>query len=395
MAVDFSQRIGRIRPSATMTVTARAAALRAEGKDVIGLAAGEPDFDTPAHICDAAIAAIDAGYTRYTAVDGMPELKQAVAEKFRRDNGLEFGEDQIIVSSGAKQCLFNLCQVLLDAGDEAIVPAPYWVSYPDIVRVCGARSVEVFAGPGQNYCITAEQLEAAITPNTRLLVINTPSNPSGAVYTRAQLESLGEVLAGHEQVVIVSDEIYEHIYWADEPFCSFATANPALAERTVVVNGVSKAYAMTGWRIGYAGGPAEIIAAMKKIQGQSTTCACTVSQHAALAALRGDQDCIKAMTLAFRERHDIVTAALNEIDGVHTTPAQATFYTFPDMRRVINDRRMENDVELAEYLLEEAGVALVPGSAFGAPGFMRVSYATDRATLEKAMRRLQDALATT
>lgn len=375
-----------------MAVTARAAALRAQGKDVIGLGAGEPDFDTPAHVKEAAIAAINAGHTKYTAVDGMPELKSAIMRKFERDNGLSFGPNQIIVSSGAKQCLFNLCQVLLDSGDEAIVPAPYWVSYPDIVRLCGARAVDVFAGPGQDYCMTAEQLEAALTPNTRLLILNSPSNPTGAVYTRAQLESLGEVLAGHEQVTVVSDEIYEHVYWADEPFCSFATANPKLAERTVVVNGVSKAYAMTGWRIGYAGGPAEIIAAMKKIQGQSTSNACTISQYAALAALTGPQECIQPMTLAFRERHDFVVSALDEIAGVHTRPAQATFYTFPDMRRIINERGMEEDTALAEFLIEEAGVALVPGSAFGAPGFMRVSYATDMQTLETAMERMQAAL---
>lgn len=375
-----------------MAVTARAASLRAQGKDVIGLGAGEPDFDTPEHVKEAAIAAIQAGYTKYTAVDGMPELKSAVIRKFERDNGLSFGPSQVMISSGAKQCIFNLCQVLLDAGDEAIVPAPYWVSYPDIVRLCGARAVDVFAGPGQDYCMTAEQLEAALTPSTRLLILNSPSNPTGAVYSRAQLEALGEVLEAHEQVVILSDEIYEHVYWADEPFCSFATANPRLAERTVVVNGVSKAYAMTGWRIGYAGGPAELIAAMKKIQGQSTSNACTISQHAALAALNGPQECIATMTLAFRERHDFVVAALNEIAGIHTRPAKATFYTFPDMRRIINERAMEDDSALAEYLIEEAGVALVPGSAFGAPGFMRVSYATDLEKLTTAMERMKAAL---
>ncbi len=376
-----------------MAVTARAAALRAEGKDVIGLGAGEPDFDTPEHIRQAAHEAIDAGHTRYTAVDGMPALKQAIIGKFERDNELEFTPAEIVVSSGAKQSIFNLCQVMLDDGDEVIVPAPYWVSYPDIVRLCGARPVEVFAGPAQNYCISATQLADAITPNTRLVILNSPGNPTGAVYGRAHLEEFGQVLRDHENIVIVTDEIYEHIYWDDEPFCSFATANPKLADRTVVINGVSKAYAMTGWRIGYAGGPEPLIGAMKKIQSQSTSNPASISQHAALAALNGDQACIAEMTKAFRERHDFVVGALNEIAGVHCTPGKATFYTFPDMRRLINERDLDDDVALGEFLLEEAGVALVPGSAFGAPGFMRVSFATDLETLKTAMQRLKTALA--
>lgn len=375
-----------------MAVTARAMELRAQGVDIIGLGAGEPDFGTPDHIAEAAIAAIRAGHTRYTAVDGMPELKAAIVEKFRRDNQITFEPDQILVSSGAKQSIFNLCEVLLDTADEAIIPAPYWVSYPDIVRLCGARVIDVFAGPGQDYCITAEQLDNAITPNTRLLILNSPSNPTGAIYRREQLQAIGEVLERHEHVVILSDEIYEHIYWDSEPYCSFGTANPKLMDRTVIVNGVSKAYAMTGWRIGYAGGPAEIIAAMKKIQGQSTSNACTISQHAAVAALNGGLDCIGPMNEAFRQRHDFVVSVLNEIPGVHCQPGHATFYTFPDMRRVIKDRGLEDDAALGEYLIESAGVALVPGSAFGAPGFMRVSFATDMKKLETAMERLKTAL---
>ena len=375
-----------------MAVTARAAALRAAGKDVIGLGAGEPDFDTPAHIKQAARDAIAAGETKYTAVDGTPELKQAVIDKFRRDNQLEYTPSQVMVSSGAKQCIFNLCQVILDDGDEVILPAPYWVSYPDIVRLCGARPVEVFAGPAQDYCISADQLEKAITPNTRLVILNSPGNPTGAVYNRTRLEEFGKVLREHKNIVIVTDDIYEHVYWDDEPFCSFATANPKLANRTVVVNGVSKAYAMTGWRIGYAGGPEQLIGAMKKMQGQSTSNASSISQHAALAALNGDQACITEMTRAFRERHDFVVSALNDIPGVHCTEGKATFYSFPDMRRIIKDRGLDDDVALGEFLLEKAGVALVPGSAFGAPGFMRVSFATGLETLEKAMERLKTAL---
>ena len=392
MTVDLSQRINRIKPSATMAVTALAAELRADGKDVIGLGAGEPDFDTPGHIKEAAHQAIREDRTRYTAVEGIPELKQAVIRKFQRDNGLEFGADQVMVSSGAKQCIFNLCQVLLDDGDEVIVPAPYWVSYHDIPRVCGARVADLFAGPGQDFLITPEQLQATISERTRLLIINSPSNPTGAVYTRDQLAALGEVVAAHEQIVVMTDDIYEHIYWADEPFCSFATANPKLLERTVVVNGVSKAYAMTGWRIGYAGGPIELIGAMKKLQGQSTTNASSISQAAAIAALDGDQLCVAEMTREFRERHDYVLAELEKIPDLHCIGAKGTFYLFPDMRRVIRRKEMEDDIELTRYLVDKAGVALVPGSAFGAPGFLRISYATDLTTLKTAMERLQQAL---
>ncbi|NND61134.1 MAG: pyridoxal phosphate-dependent aminotransferase [Gammaproteobacteria bacterium] len=392
MALDLSQRIQRVRPSATMAVTARAAELRAAGEDVIGLGAGEPDFETPAHIKAAADAAIAAGHTRYTAVEGIIELRQAIVDKLKSDNQLEYETDQVVVSSGAKQCIFNLCQVLLDAGDEVIVPAPYWVSYPDIARLCGARAVDIFAGPGQGFCITAEQLEAAITPATRLLILNSPSNPTGAAYNKERLQELGEVVAVHEHLVVMTDDIYEHIYWGDESFVSFAMANPALLDRTVVVNGVSKAYAMTGWRIGYAAGPTELIGAMKKIQSQSTSSAATPSQHAALAALTGPQDCIAEMTTAFRERHDYVVGALSEMPGVSCRPGDGTFYAFPDMRRVINDRGLDDDIALGEWLLEAAGVALVPGSAFGAPGFMRVSYATDLQTLARAMQRLSSAL---
>ncbi|MDH3647847.1 MAG: pyridoxal phosphate-dependent aminotransferase [Gammaproteobacteria bacterium] len=375
-----------------MAVTALVAQLRAEGRDVIGLGAGEPDFDTPEHIKEAAHRAIRDGHTKYTAVDGTPQLKQAIISKFHRDNDLEMTPDQIIVSNGAKQCIFNLCQVLLDDGDEVIVPAPYWVSYRDIPRVCGARIVDVFAGPGQGFRITPEQLADSITDRSRLLMLNSPCNPTGATYTRKELAALGEVLAGHEQIVVMTDDIYEHIYWGDQPFCSFASANPGLLDRTVVVNGVSKCYAMTGWRIGYAGGPVKLISAMKKIQSQSTSNPSSISQMAAIAALDGDPACIARMTDQFQTRHDLVLRALNEIEDVYTAPASGTFYLFPDMRRVMIRKEFADDAELARYLLDEAGVALVAGSAFGAPGFMRVSYATDMTTLETAIGRVQDAL---
>lgn len=392
MTLDLSQRINRIQPSATIAVTALAAKLRAEGKDIIGLGAGEPDFDTPDHIKKAAHEAIHNGMTKYTAIDGTPEIKQAVIDKFKRDNDLSFEANQIIVSNGAKQCIFNLCQVLLDDGDEVIVPAPYWVSYRDIPLVCGAQVTEVFAGPGQNFLITPEQLENAITERTRMVMLNSPCNPTGATYSRAELAALGEVLKAHEQIVVMSDEIYEHIHWGEEPVCSFATANPSLKDRTVVINGVSKAYAMTGWRIGYAAGPTELVAAMKKIQGQSTSNPSSISQVAATAALNGNQECVARMTTEFRARHDFVVAALAAMPGVHCAAASGTFYAFPDMRRVINQRAMENDLELTSYILNEAGVAVVSGSAFGAPGFIRVSYATDMATLKTAMERLGAAL---
>ena len=375
-----------------MAVTALAAELRAAGRDVIGLGAGEPDFDTPEHICEAAIVAIRAGRTRYTAVEGIAELRQAVAEKFRRDNGLEYTADRVIVSAGAKQICYNVCQAVLDPGDEAVIQAPYWVSYPDMVRLAAGEPVIVETGLESGFRMRPEQLEAAITPRTRLVILNSPGNPSGAGYRREELAALGEVLAGHPDVVVATDEIYEHIWWADEPFTSFAEACPALLERTVTINGVSKCYAMTGWRIGYAAGPATLIGAMKKIQSQSTSNACTVSQYAALAALTGDQSCVADMNRAFRQRHDFVVAALNAIDGVACRPGEGTFYAFADARKAIARLGLADDTDLCQMLLNEAGVALVPGSAFGTPGHFRLSYACGLETLRDALGRLQSAL---
>jgi aspartate aminotransferase len=390
MSIQLAQRVMRVKPSPTLTITARAAQMRVAGKDVIGLGAGEPDFDTPAHIKQAAIRAIDAGFTKYTPVDGTATLKQAVIEKFRRDNGLEFQPDQILVSCGGKQSFYNLAQALLNPGDEVIIPAPFWVSYPDMVLLAGAEPVIVVAGQEAGFKITPGQLRAAITERTRLFVINSPSNPTGMAYTRAELEVLGEVLRVHPGVLIATDDMYEHIRWTAEPFCNIVNACPDLYERTMVLNGVSKAYSMTGWRIGYAGGPLELIGAMKKIQSQSTSNPASISQVAAQEALEGDQSCIAPMVEAFRKRHDFVVGALNELPGVSCRASDGTFYCFPQVQGAIAAiSGIEDDVALAERLIEDAGVAVVPGSAFGAPGYVRLSVATSMENLEKALARLR------
>lgn len=365
-----------------------AAELRAQGRDVIDLGAGEPDFDTPEHIKAAAVAAIRDGQTKYTPVEGTAALKRAIIDKFQRDNGLTYGLDQIVVSSGAKQSCFNLCAALLNPGDEAIVPAPYWVSYPDMVKLADAEPVIVTAGLEDGFKISPRALEAAITPRTRLLFLNSPSNPTGAAYTRAELAALGEVLLRYPGIVIGADDMYEHIYWASEPFVSLAAVCPDLADRVVTINGVSKAYAMTGWRIGYAGGPKAIIAAMKKYQSQSTSNPCSISQAASVAALTGPQDCVRDMCRAFRERHDYIVAALNRIPGLQCIESAGTFYAFPNAAGAIKARGLKDDLALSELLLNEAEVAVVPGSAFGAPGCIRLSFACSLDTLKEAVRRI-------
>jgi aspartate aminotransferase len=391
--LTLANRVQRVKPSPTLAVTARVAELRAAGKDIIGLGAGEPDFDTPDHIKKAAIKAIKDGFTRYTAVDGMPSLKQAIIAKFKNDNGLDYTPGQILVSCGGKQSFYNMAQALLNPGDEVIIPAPYWVSYPDMVRLAEGEPVIIRAGVETNFKITPEQLEAAITPKTRIFVINSPSNPTGVAYSKAELAALGEVLKHCPQVLIATDDMYEHILWSKEPFSNILNACPDLYERTIVLNGVSKVYAMTGWRIGYAGGPADLIKAMKKVQSQSTSNPASISQVAAQEALEGDQSCIQPMIKAFKERHDYVVSALNKIDGVTCLPADGTFYVFPHVQEVI-DRLdgVNDDIELAEHLLDEAGVALVPGSAFGAPGYVRISFATSMEILNDALTRLANAL---
>ncbi|HQT00687.1 MAG: aspartate aminotransferase [Hydrogenophilales bacterium 16-64-46] len=397
--MELSRRVRAIKPSPTLAVTARAAALKTGGRDIVGLGAGEPDFDTPQHIKDAAVEAIARGFTKYTAVDGTPSLKAAIIAKFRRDNGLDYTPKQILVSCGGKQSFFNLVQAVINPGDEAVIPAPYWVSYPDIVLLADGVPVIVEAGIEQGFRITAAQLEAAITPKTRLVVINSPSNPTGAVYSGDELAALGAVLRKHPQVLIASDDMYEHIRLDDAPFVNILNVCPDLTDRTLVLNGVSKAYSMTGWRIGYCGGPEAIVRAMTNVQSQSTSNPTSISQVAAEAALNGDQGCITPMLDAFRTRHRYVVDALNALPGVRCVDSGGAFYAFPDVRGAIQSLLARDvieqgtDIAFSEYLLESADVAVVPGSAFGAEGYIRLSFATSEANLDKALKRIAAALA--
>jgi aspartate aminotransferase len=393
MSLQISRRVQRVKPSPTLAMTARAAQMRREGKDVISLSVGEPDFDTPLHIREAGIAAIKSGFTRYTNSDGMPELKDAIIAKFQRDNGLTYQRNQILVSTGAKQTLFNLCMAVLDPGDEVIIPAPYWVSYPDMVLLSDGLPVTPDATAAQGYKITPRQLAAAVTPKTRLVLLNSPSNPTGAAYTRAELASLGEVLLEHPRILIGTDDIYEKIYWANEPFGSLAQVVPALYPRTVTINGCSKGFAMTGWRIGYCGGPAEVIAAMATIQGQSTTNAASMSQHAALAALNGPQEEVARMNESFKQRHDFFVAGLNSLPSVKCQRGSGTFYAFADVSGAMRQLGFRDDNAFADFILGEALVAGVPGSGFGAPGHLRLSFAVSMENLTQALERMARALA--
>jgi aspartate aminotransferase len=390
LAIKLSQRVQAIKPSPTLAITARAAALRAEGKDVIGLGAGEPDFDTPEHIKQAAITAIDKGQTKYTAVDGTAELKKAIIDKYSRDNGLQYEPNQVLVSVGGKQSFFNLTQAMLDAGDEVIIPAPYWVSYPDMVILAEGVPVIIEAGQENQFKITPEQLEAAITDKTRLFVINSPSNPTGMAYSRAELEALGDVLRKYPDVLIATDDMYEHIYWADEPFCNILMACPDLYDRTLVMNGVSKAYSMTGWRIGYAAGPASLISAMKKIQSQSTSNPTSISQAASVEALNGDQTCITTMLAEFKKRHDFVVDSLNQMKGIDCITTDGTFYVFPNISGVLANTDFNDDLDFSEALLVDKGVAVVPGTAFGLQNHIRLSIATSEENLRNALNRIAE-----
>lgn len=385
----LSHRVQRIKPSATLAITARAKELKAAGKDIIGLGAGEPDFDTPDHIKNAAIDAINHGFTKYTAVDGIPELKQAIIDKFKRDNGLQYQADQILVSCGGKHSFYNLVEALLRPGDEVVIPAPYWVSYTDMVLLANGEPVVINTGIADNFKITPKQLEASITPNTKLVVLNSPSNPTGSMYTSEELSALGEVIKKHPELVVVTDDIYEHILLTDQPFANILNACPELYDRCVVLNGVSKAYSMTGWRIGYAAGPSWLIQAMKKIQSQSTSNPTSISQIAAMEALNGDQSCIAPMVKAFRERHEFVVQTLNSINGISCLSSQGAFYSFPNCEEAIYALDgVDDDVEFAEHMITNIGVAMVPGSAFGAPGYMRLSFATSMENLQEALSRL-------
>ena len=381
--------MARVKPSPTGAVLALATRLRAEGRDIISLGTGEPDFDTPQPIKDAAIAAIEAGATKYTPIVGTAQLQAAIQSKLQRDNDLQYEPDQIVVTSGAKQALFNLCLAVLGPGDEAIIPSPYWVSYPDMVRLADAEPVFVPAGIDEDFKITPLQLEEALTERTRLLILNTPSNPTGASYSAAELQTFEGVLKRYPDVVIAADEIYEPIHWAEEPFTSFAQACPSLYERTVTINGVSKAYAMTGWRIGYAAGAADLIRAMGTIQSQSTSNACSISQEAARAALEGDQGVVVKMVAEYRKRHDYIVGALNEIPGFECRPGEGTFYALPRVTQALEELGLKDDIALTERLIEDGDVAVVPGSAFGAPGYIRLSFACSMATLEEAVARIK------
>lgn len=396
--MKLSQRVQAIKPSPTLAVTAKAARLKAEGRNIIGLGAGEPDFDTPLHIKDAAITAIRNGFTKYTAVGGTASLKQAIIAKFKRENSLEFAPGEILVSSGGKQSFFNLVLATIDPGDEVVIPAPYWVSYPDIVLIAGGKPVFIQTGIEEKFKISPEQLEKAITPQTRMFVLNSPSNPSGSVYSLAELQALGAVLRKHPDVLIATDDMYEHILLSGDGFVNILNACPDLKARTVVLNGVSKAYAMTGWRIGYCGGPAAIITAMENIQSQSTSNPNSIAQVAAEVALNGDQSCMNPMINAFRERNQFLTNALNSIDGFHCLLSEGAFYAFVDVRQAIHRLNTQqilqdkSDIAFSGYVLEKAEVAVVPGSAFGCEGYMRLSFATSMENLQEAVRRIANLL---
>ena len=397
-AIHISAALNRIQPSATLAMTARVSAMKAQGIDVIGLSAGEPDFDTPDFVKEAAIAAIRSGQTKYTLVDGTVALKEAVRGKFKRDNAIDYCLDQITVNVGGKHTLFNALVATVDAGDEVIIPAPYWVSYPDIVAFAGGVPVVIAAGAAQYYKITPQQLDAAITPRTRWLILNSPSNPTGAAYSPAELTALGEVLLRHPHVMLLTDDMYEHVWYADFPFVTMLQVCPDLYDRTLTMNGCSKAYAMTGWRIGYAGGPAWLIKAMGKLQSQSTSNPCSIAQAAAVAALGGPQGFLDDRNAAFRKRRDLVVAMLNDAPGLNCPMPEGAFYVYPDASGCIGKTtpaglRIDSDAVLIDYFLDAARVAAVPGEAFGLSPAFRISYATSEAVLKDACVRIQQACA--
>lgn len=393
LALELAQRVQRIKPSPTLAVSARAEELQAQGKPIINLSVGEPDFDTPQHIKEAAIKAIHDGHTKYTAVDGTKGLKKAIINKFLRENNLQYEMNQILVSCGAKHSIYNLFSAVLNPGDEVIIPAPFWVSYPDMAKLADGNPVIVKTDFTQHFKMTPAQLNAAITDKTRIVVLNSPSNPTGMAYSSDELRALSEVILQHPGVLVASDDIYEHSLWNHLPFANILTVCPELRDRTIIINGVSKAYAMTGWRIGYAAGPANIIAAMKKAQSQSTSNPASISQYAAQAALEGDQSCVQSMTRAYQERHDYLLEEFKKIPGISCLPSDGTFYTFPSIEAFIHkDGSITNDIEFAEFLLNSAEIAIIPGSAFGAPGHIRISYATSMNNLTTAIQRLRQAL---
>ena len=393
--MKLAARIAKIKPSETLAITAKANALRAEGRDVIGFGAGEPDFDTPVNIKAAAIKAIEAGFTKYTPVGGTDELKDAVIAKLRRDNDLEYKRSQVVVSCGAKHTLYNLAQSIFETSDEVIIPAPYWVSYPDIVVLAGGQPVIVNTLEEDGFKMKPEQLKAAITGRTRAVVINSPSNPTGAAYSPAELKALAAVLLDKE-ILVISDDIYEKIIYANFPFTNIAMVEPKMKDRTIVVNGVSKAYAMTGWRIGYAAGPEQIIAAINKIQSQNTSNPASISQKAAVEALNGDQAVVGKMVSEFRIRRDVIVQMLNDIPEVKCFSPEGAFYVFPNVSKIygrsFQGKKITNSTELIDYLLDEVNVAIVPGAAFGSDDHMRLSYATSLKNIEEGLKRVKNAI---
>ena len=394
----LSDCVNRIKESPTLAITAKAAKLKSEGKDIIALAAGEPDFDTPDFIKEAAIKAIKDGLTKYTPVSGLPSLKEAVVKKFKRDNKLDYEINEVIVGVGAKQCIFNLFLALLNLGDEVIVPAPYWVSYTDIVELTGAFPILIKCGIDQSFKITPEQLEKSITKKTKIVILNSPSNPTGSVYSKSELKELANILIKYPDIYIVTDDIYEHIRLDEQPFHNIVMVEPKLKDRCIIINGVSKAYSMTGWRIGFAAGPEKIISAMGILQSQSTSNPTSISQAAAEAALLGDQSCITPMLNAFKERHTFVVNAFNNIEGLDCIKAQGAFYSFPYAKNAIESLyrkgkiKSNDDIAFSDYLLDTKGVAIVPGSAFGSEGYFRISFATSMDNLREALLRIKEAI---
>ena len=388
----ISERVRKVKPSATIAISSKAMEMRSAGINVISMSAGEPDFDTPQHIKDAAKAAMDNGMTKYTQVDGTPELKEAIIKKFSDDNDLSYQPENILVSTGAKQTLYNLFQAILGDGDEVIIISPYWVSYPDMVLLADAKPVFVDTFQENNFSLDLNAFSNAINEKTKLVIINSPSNPTGITFTRSDYESIGAVLENYPNAYVATDDMYEYIYWGEEPFVSFAQACPALFDRTITINGVSKSYAMTGWRIGYCGGPTDVIGAMKKVQSQSTSNPSSISQAATIAALNGSKDEIYTMVEQYKIRHDYLCSALNAIEGFKTSPGTGAFYLFPDVKNVIEKKGFSDDVELSEYLIESANVAVVPGSAFGSKGYIRLSYATSLENIKEAVERISKSL---
>jgi len=392
MKNPISERVKKVKPSATIAISSKAMEMRSAGIDVISMSAGEPDFDTPEHIKDAAKVAMDDGMTKYTQVDGLPELKQAIINKFRDDNELIYHPENILVSTGAKQTLYNLFQAILGPGDEVIIISPYWVSYPDMVLLADAKPIIVDTFQKNDFSLDLSSFKEALNERTKLVIINSPSNPTGITFGRSDYESIGAILEDHPDVYVATDDMYEYIYWGEEPFVSFAQACPSLFDRTITINGVSKSYAMTGWRIGYCGGPTDVIGAMKKVQSQSTSNPSSISQAATIAALNGSKDEIYAMVEQYKLRHDYLCNALNDIDGFKTSPGSGAFYLFPDVKNVIKNKGFSDDVELSQYFIEEAKVAVIPGSAFGSKGYIRLSYATSHEQIKEAVERISNSL---